>query len=69
MTATSYVEQILRQHLDLYKEEINRIYKEQVPKRSFIAMNTFHFFNRLGNISAHPCKYSSSYPVFHPLLR
>ena len=32
MTATSYVEQILRQHLDLYKEEINRIYKERSTK-------------------------------------
>ena len=32
MTATSYVENILRQHLELYKDEINRIYKEQSIK-------------------------------------
>ena len=32
MTATSYVEQILLQHLDLYKEEINRIYSERITK-------------------------------------
>lgn len=32
MTATSYVENILRQHLEIYKEDINRIYKEQSSK-------------------------------------
>lgn len=29
MTATSYVENILCHHLELYKDEINRIHKEQ----------------------------------------
>lgn len=29
MTATSYVENILRHHLSLYKEEINRLYQER----------------------------------------
>lgn len=29
MTAISYVENILRHHLELYKDEINRIHKEQ----------------------------------------
>ena len=28
-TATSYVENILRHHLDLYKDEINRLYQER----------------------------------------
>ena len=32
MTATSYVENILRQHLELYKDDINRIHKEQNTK-------------------------------------
>ncbi|MCD8273735.1 MAG: DUF3408 domain-containing protein [Alistipes sp.] len=32
MTATSYVEHILRQHLELYKDDINRIHKEQNTK-------------------------------------
>lgn len=29
MTATSYVENILRLHLELYKDEINRMYRER----------------------------------------
>lgn len=29
MTATSYVENIVRQHLELYKDDINRIYKQK----------------------------------------
>lgn len=29
MTATSYVENIIRHHLSLYKEEINRLYEER----------------------------------------
>lgn len=29
MTATSYVENILRHHLSLYKEEINRLYQDR----------------------------------------
>lgn len=29
MTLTSYVENILRHHLELYKEEINRLHKER----------------------------------------
>ena len=32
MTATFYVENILRQHLELYKDDINRIHKEQNTK-------------------------------------
>lgn len=32
MTATSYVEHILQQHLELYKDDINRIHKEQNAK-------------------------------------
>ena len=32
MTATSYVEHILQQHLELYKDDINRIHKEQITK-------------------------------------
>lgn len=32
MTAISYVENILRHHLELYKDEINRIHKEQNSK-------------------------------------
>lgn len=32
MTATSYVENILRQHLELYKDDINRIHKEPNTK-------------------------------------
>lgn len=32
MTATSYVENIVRQHLELYKDDINRIYKQKAPK-------------------------------------
>lgn len=32
MTATSYVENILCHHLELYKDEINRIHKEQNSK-------------------------------------
>lgn len=32
MTATSYVENILRQHLELYKDDINRIHKEHNTK-------------------------------------
>ena len=32
MTATSYVENILRQHLELYKDVISRIHKEQNTK-------------------------------------
>ena len=31
-TATSYVENILRHHLDLYKDEINRLYQERNPQ-------------------------------------
>lgn len=31
-TATSYVENILRHHLDLYKDEINRLYQERKPQ-------------------------------------
>ena len=30
--ATSYVENILRHHLDLYKDEINRLYQERNPQ-------------------------------------
>lgn len=32
MTATSYVENIVRQHLELYKDDINRIYKQKSTK-------------------------------------
>ena len=32
MTATSYVENIVRQHLELYKDDINRIYKQKSAK-------------------------------------
>ena len=32
MTATSYVENIMRQHLELYKDDINRIYKQKSTK-------------------------------------
>jgi len=32
MTATSYVENIVRQHLELYKDDINRIYKQKGTK-------------------------------------
>ena len=32
MTVTSYVENILRQHLELYKDDINRIYKQKSTK-------------------------------------
>lgn len=32
MTATSYVENIVRQHLELYKNDINRIYKQKGTK-------------------------------------
>ena len=31
-TATSYVENIIRHHLDLYKDEINRLYQERNPQ-------------------------------------
>ena len=31
-TATSYVENILRHHLDLYKDEINRLYQQRNPQ-------------------------------------
>ena len=32
MTVTSYVENILRHHLELYKDDINRIYKQKSTK-------------------------------------
>ncbi len=32
MTVTAYVDNILRHHLELYKDEINRIHKEQNSK-------------------------------------
>ena len=32
MTATSYVENIVQQHLELYKNDINRIYKQKSTK-------------------------------------
>ena len=32
MTATSYVENIVQQHLELYKDDINRIYKQKGTK-------------------------------------
>lgn len=32
MTVTSYVENILRYHLELYKDDINRIYKQKSTK-------------------------------------
>ena len=31
-TATSYIENILRHHLDLYKDEINRLYQQRNPQ-------------------------------------
>ena len=58
MTATSYVEQILRQHLDLYKEEINRIYKERSTKKIFYSHEHISFFQPIGQ---HLC---SSLQVF-----
>mgnify|MGYP000904367636 FL=1 len=32
MTVTAYVDNILRHHLELYKDDINRIHKEQNSK-------------------------------------
>ena len=32
MTVTAYVDNILRHHLELYKDDINRIHKEQNTK-------------------------------------
>lgn len=32
LTATSYVDNILRHHLDLYKDEINRLYQQRNPQ-------------------------------------
>lgn len=32
LTATAYIDNILRHHLDVFREEINRIYKKRNPK-------------------------------------
>lgn len=32
LTATAYIDNILRHHIDVFREEINRIYKKRNPK-------------------------------------
>ena len=32
LTATAYIDNILRHHIEVFREEINRIYKKRNPK-------------------------------------